>query len=608
MLRPLQVFTARRAKTRLALRRATLLGGLVAVAVPALAASALAVSGTPIKIAQPQSYDGPSVAVDSTGTAYIAWDNTKNLGGIGEVVEYCVLPTGAAACTYTGQLHLAAGPGSILGHVQVLIDGGTVLVFAGEVFVKGEQFEPEQVWQSTDGGRTFTPLLSGKSVARPAEDERALVLPGTGDLGLGGTNLGFETDGVENVGQAGFEVFPLSPGEECSRKHCPPSEESIPLQAKLARELEKYGQGADSYASVTSGPAAGVLGAYTVSSSQNECGGEGIYNQLAFVFGEGPQEANNSYAIPPGKPHSAWKTELTHSESDCNVNGISAAGGPSGFGVVENEEARNYLIYHAFDQKNRDFDTPTTVISTETGSEPVLSQDGSGNLYVTFRDGNGAEALAFSSNGGASWTGPAPVTAATYKYGNATSEVSSAGQGWLVWDNEESVYAQQFVASDAVPPVTTPISTPIATPVIPPTPDSNYAIESIVSNSNGTVTITFVPTQSGEATLVVTVPTASIASASATTAKSKKCKHGQIKIKGKCLPSTTAAGRTSASGTAGVPLKLTVSLSSKIKSLLKKGKTVHLTATLTYTSALGGTPTTHTYSLTVKGHKPKHKK
>ena len=55
-------------------------------------------------------------------------------------------------------------------------------------------------------------------------------------------------------------------------------------------------------------------------------------------------------------------------------------------------------------------------------------------------------------------------------------------------------------------------------------------------------------------------------------------------------------------------MKLTVNLSSKIKSLLKKGKTVHLTATLTYASALGGKPTTHTYYLTVKGHKPKHKK
>ena len=56
------------------------------------------------------------------------------------------------------------------------------------------------------------------------------------------------------------------------------------------------------------------------------------------------------------------------------------------------------------------------------------------------------------------------------------------------------------------------------------------------------------------------------------------------------------AGTTTASGTAGVPLKLTINLSSKIKSLLKKGKTVHLVATLTYTSSLGGTPTVNTYS------------
>jgi hypothetical protein len=142
----------------------------------------------------------------------------------------------------------------------------------------------------------------------------------------------------------------------------------------------------------------------------------------------------------------------------------------------------------------------------------------------------------------------------------------------------------------------------------PAAPSSGYTIQSITSNSNGTVTITFVPNQSGEAVVVVTVPTASIASASAVAAKSKKCKHGQIKLKGKCVAATTTAGKTSGKGTAGVPLKLTVNLSSKIKALLKKGKTVHLTATLTYTSALGGKATVHTYSVTVKGHKPKKKK
>ncbi len=597
-------FMSRKAELRPALRRATLLGALTAIAALAFAASALAVSGTPVKLAQPREDGPPSVAVAANGTAYIAWNNTKDIGEAEDFVEYCVIPPGGSACTHTGKLTLGAGPGTIFGRVQVLVDGSTVAIFAGELYVKGDDYEPTQEWQSTDEGAIWTALLASKSVAKPAADEQAVVVPGTDELGFGSENLG----GDPFVGQAAFELFPVNPAHECSNTSCPAEEESIPLQAKLARELEKYPQDGDSYASIQSGPGAGILGVYVVSSSQTECGGEGFENQLAYVFGGGLQEANNSYAISPGKAKSAWKTELTHSEFDCNVNSISAAGGPSGFGVVENETARGYTVYHAFDQGDDKFDTPVTTISTqEMEGAPSLSQGENGYIYLTYPSFEGVK-LAVSTDGGAEWIGPSYLTAGIGLYDEPSSAVGSDGQGWLVWKNEESVYAQQFVASDAIPPPVAPISksTPISTPA-PTPPDSNYTIESIVSNSNGTVTITFVPTQSGEATLVVTVPTASIASVSATTAKSKKCKHGQIKIKGKCLPSATTAGRTSAGGTAGVPLKLTVNLSSKIKSLLKKGKTVHLTATLTYTSSLGGAPTTHTYDLTVKGHKPKHK-
>jgi hypothetical protein len=140
-----------------------------------------------------------------------------------------------------------------------------------------------------------------------------------------------------------------------------------------------------------------------------------------------------------------------------------------------------------------------------------------------------------------------------------------------------------------------------APPPPPPVPNSGFTIQSITENSGGTVTITLLPLQSGEASVAMTVPTASIASTSAVDAKAKKCKKGLVKIKGKCLPPTTAAGTISASGTAGVPLTLTVYLLSKIKALLKKGKTIHLTATLTYTSALGGTPTVLSDPVTFKG-------
>ncbi len=140
----------------------------------------------------------------------------------------------------------------------------------------------------------------------------------------------------------------------------------------------------------------------------------------------------------------------------------------------------------------------------------------------------------------------------------------------------------------------------------PPTPNSGFGIKSIVGNSNGTVSVTFVPTQSGTGTLVVTVPTASIASTSATDARAKRCKPGQVKIKHRCLPTTTVTGKASASGTAGVPLTLTVFLSGKVKAQLKKGRTVHLTATLTYQSSLGGPAEVASLKVTVKGKRKHH--
>ncbi len=143
---------------------------------------------------------------------------------------------------------------------------------------------------------------------------------------------------------------------------------------------------------------------------------------------------------------------------------------------------------------------------------------------------------------------------------------------------------------------------------LPPTPNSSYKVQSIKANSNGTITITFVPAQAGQATLEVTVPTASISRREAIAAKRHKpkgCKKGQTRIKGKCRPTTTVSGKVSANGLAGVPLTLTVKPSSKVASLLNKGKTVHLTATLTYKSSLGGKPTVEVFHVTVKGKKPK---
>jgi hypothetical protein len=141
----------------------------------------------------------------------------------------------------------------------------------------------------------------------------------------------------------------------------------------------------------------------------------------------------------------------------------------------------------------------------------------------------------------------------------------------------------------------------------PPTPSSSYAIQSIKANSDGTITIVFVPVQEGTATVEVTVPTATI-SRNASIARAKKCKKSQIKIHGKCRPKTSVSGKVTAKGKAGVPLKIVVKPSSKVKKALAKGKKVQLTAKLTYTSVLGGTPTVKTYHFTVKAKKKKRKR
>jgi hypothetical protein len=137
---------------------------------------------------------------------------------------------------------------------------------------------------------------------------------------------------------------------------------------------------------------------------------------------------------------------------------------------------------------------------------------------------------------------------------------------------------------------------------VPVPPNSTVTIQKVTVNPNGTVTITYVPSDPGQGTLSVTVPTASVAK------KAKKCKKGYIKLKGKCLPATSVIGAVSGQGTPGVPLTLTVKPNAKATKALKKGRSLHVVATLTYQSAKGGAPSVHVYHLTLKPKKTKHKK
>jgi hypothetical protein len=542
-------------------RNLALLLALQGFAVFGTGSAALALSGSPIKVAEGQ-FDGPpAVAVDASGTAYVAWANeaTKAV-----TIHWCTIPAGAAGCSHSGELKPEVGTESHAHRTDVLVDGSTMVILA-EVFgtASSHEGEPVEEWVSTDGGATFAIVDGGKSVTNgtisaDTEAVNAVILPGTNVLGMGW---------VTAVEQPSFSAFALASPAPCSVE--------VPCEfAKLQPGVTEHllGNPGGSIAA-QSGSAAGVLGVYETLAKPG-CS-SGTFDS-AYVFGSGAQSATNDYNLSPGTPGSAWRLAL--SPGDCEVEYLAAGGGPSGFGVLEEDLAHSYTVYHRFDQAHESFDTPYVTVAREAEQSPSVSQDGAGGVYATYLAGfKGEVRFAYSSDGGSTWSGP--VTLAGAGGGELVSSVSPAGQGWAAWKAGEATYVQSFVAADAT--------------VAPP-----YKSLKLKGHSGGTVTIEMVPTESGLESIVLTVPTASLAAAT----DAKKCKPGQVKLKGRCVAATTTLGRASAKAKAGHKLTLTVHLSRQADALLAKGRTLHLTAINTFKPA-AGTPYVHDYAVTVKGHR-----
>jgi hypothetical protein len=422
----------------------------------ALAANALAVSGTQINVGTPFESGPPSVAVDSAGTAYIAWANQKDLAPVTtNIVQYCVLPANATGCSHAGNLIPADG-GERIDGVHVLVEGSTIVVLAdvfGTAGGSAQKYEPEQEWQSTDGGATFAIVDGGLSVASgilsaDTEPVDAVTVPGTGTLGFGWVTAGDVPT---------FNAFPLSSPPECSVEKC--SAGFASLEPNTNPDVITNPAGAD-FASET-GASPGILALFPTDFSNGPLGclvGFGT----AYAYGSGEQSSTNNYNISPGTPNSAWR--VAAAEADCDVEYSSVGGGPSGFGVLEDNAADTDIVYDRFDAATESFDTPEATIASSQGEQdPAVSQDGSGGVYTTFLLGGagGPISLAYSGDGGTSWIGPAAINANTDGGASeVTSSVGPTGQGWAAWLDNGSVYAQQFVAADAT---TAPASTSLTT-------------------------------------------------------------------------------------------------------------------------------------------------
>jgi hypothetical protein len=136
----------------------------------------------------------PTIAVDSSGTAHVAW-NLKNPGVADDTIVYCQVPRGERACA--GKQTLAA-PLDATSPPYVLLTGeGNVLVVTSRCCV-GVSGYPTYLFTSVDGGATFsTPLQIGNNQA-------------SGDAELGPGEFSVSTISDVTTGGVTFQTDPLT--------------------------------------------------------------------------------------------------------------------------------------------------------------------------------------------------------------------------------------------------------------------------------------------------------------------------------------------------------------------------------------------------------------
>ena len=439
---------------RRAVGLAIAMSGLLA-ALPGTAA-AVKLSGKPLTIASAPYALNVAVAVDpSTGTGYFAWANQPPAGA--DTVGYCVVPKGATGCSHTGAL-TPAGSEQYVDNVQVLVDGSSVVILA-DVYGPPEggsrDYGPEQEWASSDGGATWSQPDGGLSVSdgilnADTEPLSAVIVPGTGVLGYG-----WETA----AGAPTFDAFPLTAPPECSVVSCDgakiPDGGPYPFATlEPASNLDQIGNPAGAeYASQT-GANPGVMGVFPTIDTSGPLGCSQSFG-TAFVYGSGDQSAGNNYNISPGVAGSAWKAAAT--QLDCDVEYPAVAGGPSGFGVLENNDANGHTIYRAFNAATSTFSKTSATINGKGEEQPSLSQDGAGGVYATYALSGvgGPLELSYSGDAGAIWESNAIYPDHDGEMSLLQSAVGNEGQGWAGWFDKStnSLYAQQFDAEDASPPI-----------------------------------------------------------------------------------------------------------------------------------------------------------
>ncbi len=181
--------------------------------------------------------------------------------------------------------------------------------------------------------------------------------------------------------------------------------------------------------------------------------------------------------------------------------------------------------------------------------------------------------------------------------------VSAPGEGELVTlspgEHEYVVSAKSKDGKSATARIT---YTVLAPQQIVTAPNSRFStLAASVNHHTGTVTFKETVSQAGTFSWLLTFRNGKFGVFSAS---AKKCKKGHVKLAGRCRPALIIYAKGSravaSAGSFSFTVKPSASALKALEDALRHKRGLPVTATLTFQSSLGGRPTTHTQSLTIK--------
>ena len=384
-------------------------------------------TGAPLALGNAPSVP-PAVAVDASGTAYVVWQQSATK------LSFCKLASAATGCRPVTLQVADTASDEFFGPPSVMLEPGHIYVL--DVVDGSSELDGINEWVSTDGGTSFS--LEPHAVGFVGGNSEAagppIELPG-GNFGAGyiipGSNPAFQANSL------------AAPSDESGASG--PAFATLNPQPASAYTVGNLGGAFGSQ--LVGSP--GVLGVFEALPGKNSSPCPSSASN-ALVYAYAPVTAKTTSAELSGSPGgpSPWRPLA---EVDCDGADPAIGGGPSGLGLLETNEAHEPnpgpIVQYRHFSPSSGFGSAVTLATGEAGGDATLSQDGSGHIFATWLDDETGVNLAYSTDGGTTWSKPQILFSNGGKPSGITllsSAVGANGQGWAVYSVGRQEYVQRF--------------------------------------------------------------------------------------------------------------------------------------------------------------------